>query len=268
MGGVLPMGVYIELIKKTFKSMFVYRLNTIMYFITSILFFLVQVSVWSALLGKGAVDGVSLKDMITLLIVNRIIGSVIRSNSIGELSNMIENGSITDCFIRPISLKLNIISKAFGDNLFMLVFNTIPVCIVIAVFYGFSLPASGINFLLFCISTVIGMMLYLTMEYTVGLLTFWFKSGNFLDWFFGAAMSLFAGSVVPLWFFPDILAKVAYALPFRHIFFTPVSIYLGKISVYESIEGILIQCLWAAVLIALEHFTWTKAQRVVTVHGG
>jgi ABC-2 type transport system permease protein len=262
------MGVYIELARKSFKSMFVYRLNTLMYFITSILFFLVQVSVWNALLGKGAVDGVSFKDMITLLVINRIIGTIIRSHSIKELADMVEKGSVTDYFVRPISLKLNIISRSIGDNFFRLIFNTVPVCIVIALFYGFKRPVSGINFVLFCMSTVIGMVLYLTMEYTVGLLAFWFKTGNFLSWFFGAAMSLFSGTVVPLWFFPDILAKVAYALPFRHIYFTPVSIYLGKISVYESIEGILIQCLWTGLLLALEHFIWLKAQRVVTVHGG
>jgi ABC-2 type transport system permease protein len=265
---VLIIGVYIELAKKSFRSSFVYKANTMIFVVTSLFYLAIQVSVWYALIGSGSVEGITFLDMMTLMLVQRIIWSIIRSNVIGAFSEIVRDGSVGDYFTKPISLKLNITSRQIGDNLFHTVFTTIPMCIIAAIFFGFKLPESGMNLFLFIISTIFGMILYMLIDYTLGLLVFWFKNGEFLDWGFHAVFSLFSGAEVPLWFYPELLSKLSYALPFRLVSFTPVEIYLGKITNNEALVAILLQILWIIVFYLTEKFVWIRAQKVVTVQGG
>lgn len=265
---MLIIGVYIELAKKSFKSSFVYKANTLIYVFMSLFYLAIQVSVWYALIGSGSVEGITFLDMMTLMLVQRIIWSIIRSNAIGSFSEIVRDGSVGDYFTKPISLKLNIASRQIGDNLFHTVFTTIPMCIIAAIFFGFKLPESGTNLILFIISTIFGMILYMLMDYTLGLLVFWFKNGEFLGWGFHAVFSLFSGSEVPLWFYPELLGKLSYALPFRLISFTPVEVYLGKLSINEALVSILLQIIWIIVFYLIEKYVWIRAQKVVTVQGG
>ncbi len=81
-------------------------------------------------------------------------------------------------------------------------------------------------------------------------------------------MELFSGSFVPLWFYPDWLYAISACLPFRLIFFEPISIFLGRYAVEDMLQIVLLQLVWLAVLYAAGVWVWSKAQTKVMVHGG
>lgn len=263
------MSMYLEFLKKSFRQRYIYRANSYIFIFSSIFSLFVKVSVWSALIGTGnTVQGISYGDMVSYVIINTLLLSLVYSSIGQKLAAKVQDGSIANDFLRPVNLKYSLIFEQFGSNIFSTIFGTLPVCIISIIFLQFKLPSNPINFLLFLISMINGIALIFYINYTLGLLSFWFKSSFYIDWFQRAFFQLFGGTFVPLWFYPEALYAVSKILPFRLISFEPISIYLGKLNTSESINIILLQLIWIIVLVAIEKLLWIKAQKVVTVQGG
>ena len=81
-------------------------------------------------------------------------------------------------------------------------------------------------------------------------------------------IGLFSGSIVPLWFFPDALEKVSYFLPFRLIYFVPISVYLNKAGFFGSINLIMQQFIWIISLHLLMEGIWKLGIKKLVVQGG
>ncbi|MDE7283356.1 MAG: ABC-2 family transporter protein [Lachnospiraceae bacterium] len=52
------------------------------------------------------------------------------------------------------------------------------------------------------------------------------------------------------------------------MYFMPVQIYLGQLSLSEIIHGFLIQFFWIALLFSVGMFLWKKGQKKLVVQGG
>lgn len=263
------MNVYLEVAKKSFKQRYAYRSNTYMFILTSVFQLFIQISIWSALYGKsGSVDGISLVDMINFIIITTVMDSLVRSRIADRLAMKIQDGSIGGDFLKPITLKYYLMMEQVGENVFYTLFTTLPVCLVASIFLGFRLPDSIVTIGLFFISSVLGIILILYINYILGLLAFWFKTSFYVRWFLSAFFLVFGGNMVPLWFYPDLLYRISLILPFRLVSFEPIQIYLGKLSTQEAINIILLQGVWLLGLFMMEKIIWNKAQEIVTVQGG
>lgn len=76
-----------------------------------------------------------------------------------------------------------------------------------------------------------------------------------------------AGGLVPLPFLPDWITKYIYLSPFASMQNDPFRIYSGNISVQEGILNILLQLIWAVILIIIGKLALDKALRHVVVQG-
>jgi len=229
----------------------------------------VLVSLWTALLGEGqVVKGTTLADMMTFVIVNMIVQSLIRNNIGFMLAQRFEDGSIAIDFIRPIRLKYYLLAEQLGDSMYRTLLYIVPIGVAATLFLDFTTPDSGWQYALFAISLILGFLLICQINFIVGLLVFWLKSPIYTNWFLGAFMELFAGTVVPLWFYPTVLYNISMALPFRFISYEPVSIFIGRTSLHDAWLVIVMQLVWLAVFLVLEAFIWNRVQRKVIVQGG
>ncbi|MGC2090014.1 MAG: ABC-2 family transporter protein, partial [Candidatus Acidiferrales bacterium] len=57
-------------------------------------------------------------------------------------------------------------------------------------------------------------------------------------------------------------------LPFEHIAYTPLSIYLGRFSTGKAIELLCVQWIWVVILMLAAHWWWERATKKITIHGG
>jgi ABC-2 type transport system permease protein len=74
--------------------------------------------------------------------------------------------------------------------------------------------------------------------------------------------------LIPLTYFSAVFQKMAAWLPFEHIAFTPLQIYLGKLSGLAALRALAVQWLWVAALLWLGKLWWDRASRKITIHGG
>jgi ABC-2 type transport system permease protein len=81
-------------------------------------------------------------------------------------------------------------------------------------------------------------------------------------------IELLSGLLIPVGFFPRGAQKVLAWLPFEHIAYTPLQIYLGKFDRGAALRVLGIQWLWVAALLVLAHWWWDRASKKITIHGG
>jgi ABC-2 type transport system permease protein len=81
-------------------------------------------------------------------------------------------------------------------------------------------------------------------------------------------IELLSGLLVPMAFFPAKIQTVLAWLPFEHIAYTPLQIYLGKLDRAHALRALVTQWCWVVALLILAHFWWERAARKITIHGG
>lgn len=263
------MAVFLGFVHKAFQERFVYRTNSYITIVSTWLGLFVLVSAWRALYGgKSEVGGVTFDDMMSFIVINTLVASLIRSNMGQRIGERVADGSISIDLIRPVSFKSYHLANQLGENLFALLFSTVPAVTLAVVLWGFRLPDEPARISLFILSLVLGLLLMNQINYIFGLLAIWLKTSWFINAITNAAFDLFAGTFVPLWFYPDWLYAASKFLPFHLVTFQPISICLGKLTLPAAWAVIGGQLAWLAVLWALEKWMWAKAQDQIDIHGG
>lgn len=260
---------YIEIMKSKIQRGLVYQSDVIFQLAGSILSLFIQVMIWQALYkGKIEVAGITLTEMITYVVVVRIAGIATSMHGAEEIESKMKSGDICLDLIQPVNYRIRLFFENLGLAVQRLMLEGLPIVFIGIIFFKINPPASLMHFIGFLMSFFGAFVVVVAIELVMGTTAFWFMNVWFLGWAYTAFSTVFSGRAVPLWFFPDVLKKVGYLLPFRVTQFVPASLYLGKISVDQIPWVLLQQLMWAVGLLAFHCFIWNKGIKRITVHGG
>jgi ABC-2 type transport system permease protein len=78
----------------------------------------------------------------------------------------------------------------------------------------------------------------------------------------------FSGFLLPIAFFPPLLAAIAKMLPFQAITSLPAQVFLGQIHGMALLPTLLLQLVWAATLAGLALLLLRAAVHKVVIQGG
>jgi len=256
----------LEYIKIGFKEELIYRSSIIWGLLTSVLAMFVQIKFWQVLISASAIsDGRSIGQYVVFIVINSVVSMLTGTRAAYMIEQYINDGTISCALTIPATLKKQILFHDFGGNLNVLLFTVLPPAIIMALIYGFSLPDLK-NGLLFVVSVTLGALISFEVKYIIGLTAFFLITIWFSDFFLQGFMTLFGASAIPLWFYPDWLAKVSLFLPFRYISYEPILIFLGESE--SPLTAIILQLAWLAVLFLIEKLVWRRAERKLIVQGG
>lgn len=250
------------------KSKLTYRLSSIFELVGKFIEFFAQILIWVALLGNGSRFDTNLTQMVTYLILTRMVTTLLNSTAGNVITRGVRDGSIGNEFVRPLNLKVYLFASDLGSNVFKVLVIFLPLSIVAALMYGFVFPPSLLHGVCFAVSLLLGGFMMFHYSYLLGLVSFWLFRNPFYKWHFRNVEQIFSGQFFPLWLYPVWLSIITEYLPFRYFTYEPLAIYLGKTPVEEIPFVIGLQVLWAVTLYVAERIVWTKAQRKVIVQGG
>lgn len=259
---------YFGLFAKAFKVGLTYRSMAISQFLFAALGLAIQFSLWHALMQNGAYQGITFRDMVAYLLIGNLMGSLVNVDVADTLELQIKDGSVISNLIRPVSFKGYLTADALGRNVYRLIISAVPLFIISSLIFGLAMPPSFTYGSLFLASAVLGMLLMIEINFIVGFLAFVVQRTWYLNWYVSAGMMLFGGAQIPLWFFPNWLYHLSYALPFRYVIFEPMNLYLGKTPPGNAHESILIAFGWLVFLWVVEALAWRHIRRRLTVNGG
>lgn len=262
------MRAYLEFAIKKFQNKMTYRMEFFMGILDTIISLVVYLWVYKALYGdSGSVDGITFSMVATNFVISLGLSSAFTYNEF-FLEKHVNEGTITNEFLKPVNFVFRMLSENAGEGLFKIIFCFIP-AVIFAAFYTKLCPPAGIlSLIVMMVSVVLGYLILWLISFIVQTWTFWFLSVWGMITIKNVFVNILSGSMIPIWFMPDILRKVIAFTPFESIYFTPVRIYLGEISGMEILKGMGIQIIWIIVLSFVANAFWKKGVKKLVIQGG
>jgi len=261
--------LYAAVFAKNLKQQLMYRSEFVLSAVGSLLFVYVQVAIWRALLGQGAVDTpFTLNIMVAYIIAAFVLRRASRTYFPRAYAEKVNRGDIAIDLVRPVNVKNMMLSEQASENLCVVVFSCVPVAIISGFVWGFQLMAGPALLGLFVVSFFLAIALRFYVEYIFGMLVFWVRSEVYPRQLCEGLMLVFSGAAVPLWFYPDWLRAIGMFLPFGLMAFEPIQIFLATVSVGGALMILARQVLWLGILWLIERFVWGRIKNNVFVQGG
>jgi len=266
---VQTLGPYLEFSRVGFVNILAFRLRYFTGIITYFLNVTVYYFIWTAVFRSSAhLAGYTLAQIITYVSVGWIIRSFYWNTIDQEMAYEVIEGKIAMDFIKPVSIQWMWIFRAMGESAFRLVLLTLPTAVIVAFIFPVQGPSSRENFLLFLVGVLGSFFLMGAINFMIGTCAIPLKSILALIRAKYWLIELLSGLLIPVSFFPGSLQKIMAWLPFEHIAYTPLQIYLGKLDRMHALRALAVQWFWVILLLALANLWWNRASRKITIHGG
>lgn len=258
-----------EFAKIGFVNMLAFRLR----YYTGIITYFVNVTVyyfiWRAIFqADPGFASLSFQEMLTYVSVGWIIRSIYFNNIDVHLSQEIIEGKIVAVLLKPVDVQASILARSLGESAFRILMLAAPSALLLFAVYPLLPPASAGAFLLFVPAVLGSILIVSSMNFFVGAFAVKMKSilGLLRAKFY--IMDLLSGLIVPMSLFPAPVREVSAWLPFEHIVYTPLMIYLGKSSGADAWQALAVSWVWVGLCILAGSLFWRSMTRHMTIHGG
>ncbi|SDZ35725.1 ABC-2 type transport system permease protein [Amycolatopsis xylanica] len=229
------------------------------------------VVVWSVLYSVSASSfPIPLPDMIAYGVVSAVLSELLGwwDGPHFHLAKRVRTGLVTGDLLRPMSVPYQLFCLWLGETLVVAALVVLPVSAVAALAFDVAGPVSALAGIQFVVSVLLAYVLLFCLNFLVGLLVMLTMNLFGLMVLYHAVITMLSGVWIPLWFYPGWLSAVTNWLPFRSIFFTPLSIYVGFADSTQAWRGLGLQVLWTAAAIGAVSLAWRGIRRKLVIQGG
>ena len=253
------------------QSNLVYRWN---FGVRSIFWFfhlLVVYILWgAAYAGSPAIGGYSFAQTLTYFVVVFVLQFFIGAfNEDYQISEDIRNGLINQFLLKPINYYAYRLSVFTAARVVSGAFGILALLVALPFFHHFlALPPEGWRLALGLPAMVLTAIIQFSIAYCFGLLAFWFLDIQGFVILSMAVETLLGGQIVPLDLLPPSVFQVVRFLPFFYQAYFPAAILTGRQGLDFALQGLVIQAVWAFLLVALAEFVWRRGLRHHTAAGG
>ena len=260
---------YAEFSRVGFVNILAFRLRYFTGIITYFINVTIYYFIWSAVFrSTPTIAGYTLPQMLTYVNVGWIMRSFYWNTIDQEMAYEVIEGKIAMDFLKPVSIQWMWLFRSMGESAFRLCLLTLPMAVLVALVYPVQGPASHLHFFLFSIGVLGSFFLMGAINFLIGTCAIPLKSILALIRAKYWLIELLSGLLIPMAFFPDKIRILLAWLPFEHIAYTPLQIYLGKLDRAAALRALGIQWFWVIALMLLAHLWWSRASRKITIHGG
>ena len=196
-------------------------------------YFLVQYFIWGAVYGNptaalasGTLHGLALQQMLTYYAANALIGYLTMDFADWNLGMLVRTGKFLTFALRPIHHRFFALSQKIGHRILGFAFEFVPCALIFA--FLFHIPITPANPSWAIISIALSFLMTFYVNYTIGLSAFWLTNPDGARAVFQILQAMFSGAIEPLVFFPEILQKALFFLPFQYMLYVPSMVCGGE----------------------------------------
>lgn len=262
------MRTYVEFALKKFQNKMAYRLEFFMGILNTVITIVVYLCIYKALYGDmQEVDGITFSMVATHFAISLGLSGAFEYNEM-FLQDKVHDGSITNEFLKPVNFVFRLMAENIGEGLFKVIFNFFPAVVITMFYVKLSPPVSVINMVVMLISVILGYLILWLIGFIVQTWSLWLFSVWGIMTIKNVFVKILSGTLLPLWFMPEIVRKIISFTPFESIYFTPIQIYLGEIQGVELLNKMFIQVVWIGILGIIAGAFWKKGTKKLVVQGG
>jgi ABC-2 type transport system permease protein len=260
---------YLALTKGGFKTAIAYRFHFYTTVVLAPISLIIYYFLWRSIFsysGQEIIKGFTFQSMINYYSLSIIMGILVYSFVDSIIEEDVIYGNLITALLRPVHLLPWYYLFEAGFIVLSVILELIPVFIISIFFFGLKL--APLPYLLFFIlSILLAIQLNYLIAYLTGLSAFWLKRIGGIRKFRRVIVSFLSGGIIPLTFFPDKFQFISRILPFEHIRFTPINIYLGNYTTNQILFVIGSQIVWILVLYLITKIVWSRALKRFTGAG-
>lgn len=265
------MGSYFGLFKMTFKGELQYRAKAISGVSTQLFWGLMYVYLYTAFMGGKVIEGFSIPQMASYIWLGQMFFALRYMDLPQGCGKEIENGNVCYKFVKPLDLYSQWYCEHLGYKISSTLLRFLPIALIAFLLpnnIGLMLPTSPIAFILFLVALMLGAFLTSALSMIGVFLTFKTLSPTGIRNIMNVVMGILGGTLIPLPLMPQSLQNILNFLPFRYVSDLAARIYIGNISITQSLMYILIGFAWLIVLVLFGKFLILKASKKAIVQGG
>ena len=260
---------YLFIIKTQIIKSLAYEFNVYGNILMQTIIMITSAYFWRALYSvQGSVGGVDSDGMLTYVIISSALSVLLITSVERRIGQSVEKGTVAADMIKPVSLFGMFFAEDIGSVIALIFQNMIPILLIGSVMIKLPVMADIRDLPLFIVSVIESFLINWLIAALFGMTAFTAVNINALIQVKKHLIRLLSGSIIPLWFFPESVAKVLSALPFVYIYQLPLSIYIGKGTYAEHIMQMRIQFIWLVILSILFFLVQTRVTRKVMIQGG
>jgi len=264
------MRVLYAFIRSTFHTTYIYRFDFWVRLVSAAIMMYATYSLWSILYTQTPdAFGLDRARMTTYGVIGVVLFAVLISVNFVRyyISDKVRDGTLELDLLKPIDFLFHMLGRNIGEMLMQALFYGLPAYLFARFVLGIEAPASTANALAFLASLLLGFLVFFHISLLIGLISVVTLKIDSYIWVFIGLTSFASGQIVPLWMFPPGLRAVLDLLPFKYIFFVPMTIYIGA---QETSLAVLLrnQAAWVLVLFAGAVLFWSGVRRRIVVQGG
>lgn len=258
------MRVYWEIAARAFQRQLAYRTANFAGLITNVIFGYLRAAVFVALyVGHTTIGGYDSVEAITYLWVTQATVMVIAFWGWFDIAETIRTGDVVSDLSKPISYLGYWGARDAGRALYFALFRAVAVLVAGGLTFDLRWPAFG-GWVAFAVSVLLATAISFALRVMLNLCAFWAADARGMVYLGTSAITFLSGFLVPLTFFPAWARDIVLLLPFAGMAHTPAGLFLER----AGPSALLLQAVWAVVLLAAAQLMVAMATRRVLVQGG
>lgn len=256
----------------TYKEWSAYRTHSMVSIFVGPVYFLVQYFIWNAVYGNpgAALHGLELEQMLRYFGAVTLIGYLTMDFADWNLQMLVHSGKFLTFQLRPIHHRFFALSQKLGHRVLGFLFEFLPCFLIFQFVFKINMIPKYLGFMI--ISVLFAFLMNFYVNYCIGLSAFWLVQASGIRNVFQALSSVFSGALIPLVFFPELIQKLLFFLPFQYTTYVPAMVFSGSYTlagISMSIPQIvLLQGIILLLTIGLSEVLYRRAIYRFTAVGG
>lgn len=240
------MADFIAVFKISWAEGFVYRLNFILWrFRTVLQFLLVYFIWWTIFQSQNQVFGYTQSSILTYIVMIAVIRAVVLSSRTTDLMNKINDGSINNFLLKPISFLKFYFAQDIADKLLNIFFMIFEISAILNLLKPEIIIQTNIfNLFLFSISLILAIILWFCINMIISLMAFWVENSWGPLFLITIFLEGLGGGLFPIDILPKGLFNLIMLTPFPYLIYFPAKIYLGGFSNIQHLLFLSIFICW------------------------
>lgn len=256
-----------KVILNSAKQWTAYRSNIIMVVLVAPLQMTAQYFIWKAVLStKGSINGLSFQNMLTYYAITAILSMFVSDDMHGTVRYLIGSGDLSTMLLKPVNYYFYAFFEKIGSKIISIFMEVIPMSVIFILIFHINLAPKNIIWAVFSIA--LSFVLVYLVNFCIGMTAFWFVNNWGIHMAAEVISNICSGILIPLMFFPPVIQKILFILPFQFMYYIPTQVILGsyKLAGFSMQPGeiVLVQLFYVALIWLLSNVMWRAGLKKYT----
>src|ERR1044071_7836078 len=260
---------YFPIARATYMIGLVYRFGFLFTIFGNIVYLGVAYYLWRSIYSySDTLRGLTFNETFLYVGLGSAIFILLKTYADWYIHYEIREGLIANYLTKPLDFQLYNLFANLGSLLMNLTAITIPTILLLAFVFKVKVTY-GPGLFLFPIGLLLAFLISFSIDYSIGLMGFYSESVWGLSTTKEIIVTVFSGALIPLQFFPAVMQKVLFWLPFQAIYHTPIMMLTKPDqSLTVFLPMTVVQIAWSVILFIAARLFYNQAIKVLRIAGG